>query len=132
MIKPGPGTRTVRIVLRDLSPNALGATYMALGSLAYVVNDGLVRLATEEGLNVYQALFFRGCAMIAIFAAAGRIRGDHLDLTSLTRPLVVRVGAEVVATALFFAAIVHLEFANAQTILIARPLRRNRRGCSDR
>ena len=111
----------MRLVHRNLSPNALGASYMVLGSLAYVVNDGLVRVATEEGLDVYQALFLRGCGMIVVLAVAGRIRNEHLDLASLSRPLVVRVGAEVVATALFFAAIVHLEFANAQTILMVVP-----------
>lgn len=95
--------------------------YMALGSLAYVVNDGLVRVATEEGLDVYQALFLRGCGMILVFAAAGRIRGERLDRRRMTRPLVVRVAAEVVATATFFAAVVQLEFANAQTILMLVP-----------
>lgn len=109
------------VVIRDLSPNSLGALYMALGSLAYVVNDGLVRVATEEGVDVYQALFLRGCGMIVIFAAASRLRNERLDRGSLTRPLVLRVVAEVVATATFFAAIIHLEFANAQTILMLVP-----------
>ncbi len=94
---------------------------MAIGSLAYVVNDGLVRIAAEDGLDVYQALFLRGCGMIAIFAAASRLRGERLDRGSLSRPLVGRVAAEVVATAMFFAAIVRLEFANAQTILMLVP-----------
>jgi len=105
----------------DLSPNALGAIYMTLGSLAYVVNDALVRVATEEGVDVYQALFVRGCGMILIFAMASRRRGERLDRSSFTRPLVGRVVAEVVGTALFFAALVNLEFANAQTILMLVP-----------
>ena len=32
---------------------------MTGGSLAYVINDGLVREATERGLDVYQSLFLR-------------------------------------------------------------------------
>ncbi|MEM8924158.1 MAG: DMT family transporter [Actinomycetota bacterium] len=108
-------------MIRNLSPNSLGAAYMTLGSLAYVVNDGLVRVATDEGLDVYQALFLRGCAMVAIFVVIGRIRGEGVGRASLSRPLVVRVVAEVVATALFFGAIVHLRFANAQTILMLVP-----------
>ncbi len=94
---------------------------MALGSLAYVVNDGLVRVATEEGLDVYQALFLRGCAMVVVFAIASRVRGERLDRRRLRRPLVIRIAAEVVGTAAFFAALVQLEFANAQTILMLVP-----------
>ncbi len=94
---------------------------MTLGSLAAVVNDGLVRLATEDGLDVYQALFLRGCGMILILAAAGRARGERLTRQQLTSPLLVRVAAEVVVAATFFTAIVHIEFANAHTILMVVP-----------
>lgn len=94
---------------------------MTLGSLAYVVNDGLVRVATEEGLDVYQALFLRGCAMVVLFSAWVRTRGSSLRPQDLGRAAWLRVGAEVVATALFFAALVELEFANAQTILMLVP-----------
>jgi drug/metabolite transporter (DMT)-like permease len=94
---------------------------MALGSLAAVINDGLVRVAIEDGLDVYQALFLRGCGTIVIFVAASRVRGERLDRGCLTRPLVLRVAAEVVVVATFFAAIVHIEFANAQTILMVVP-----------
>jgi len=113
-----PGIASTRF---GLSPNALGALYMTLGSLAYVVNDGLVRLAAEEGLDVYQALFLRGCAMIVIFAVASHHRNQRLRLTSVTRPLLARVAAEVAGTAMFFAALVRLDFANAQTILMLVP-----------
>lgn len=104
-----------------MPPNALGALYMALGSFAAVINDGLVRVATEDGLDVYQALFLRGCGMIVIFVIAGRARRQRFDRQFLTRPLVLRVAAEVVVAAAFFAAIVHIEFANAYTILMAAP-----------
>ena len=109
-------------MVRDLPPNALGALYMALGSLAAVVNDGLVRVATEDGLDVYQALFLRGCGMVVIFVAAGRVRGQRLDRQFLTPPLLLRVAAEVVVAAAFFAAVVKIDFANAYTILMAAPL----------
>ena len=105
-----------------MSPNALGALYMTLGSLLAVVNDGLVRLATEDGLDVYQALFLRGCGMMVIFATVGRLRGERFDRQFLTRPLLLRAAAEVVVAASFFAALVHIEFANAATILMAAPL----------
>lgn len=94
---------------------------MALGSLAYVVNDGLIRMGTEDGLDVYQALFLRGCGMVVILAIASRVRNEQLDRRHLTRPLLLRVAAEVVATATFFAALVRLDFANAQAILMLVP-----------
>jgi len=104
-----------------LSPNMLGSLYMAIGSLGYVVNDALIRAATDEGLDVYQSLFFRGVAMTALFAAAGEVRGERLTRERIGQPLVVRVLAELGATALFFAALVQLPFANAQTILMLVP-----------
>ena len=104
-----------------LSPNSLGALYMVVGSLGYVTNDALVRAATEEGLDVYQALCLRGIAMAVIFAALIRGRGDRITRLRVTRPLATRVAAELVATSLFFAALIHLDFANAQTILLIVP-----------
>lgn len=104
-----------------LSPNVRGSLYMVIGSLGYVTNDALIRAATDEGLDVYQALFLRGLAMSAIFAAATRMRGPGLRRDQLSRPLVLRVVAELIGTALFFGALVQLEFANAQTILLIVP-----------
>lgn len=94
---------------------------MVLGSLGYVTNDALIREATEEGLGVYQALSLRGVAMSMLFAAAVTITGARPRKAVFRAPLLVRVGAELVSTALFFAAIVRLEFANAQTILLIVP-----------
>ena len=94
---------------------------MVLASLASVINDGLVRVATDDGLDVYQALFLRGCGMIAIFIAVGRVRGQRFEHRFLTRSLLLRVGAEVVVAAAFFAAVIRIEFANAYTILMAAP-----------
>ncbi len=111
----------MRSMNRDLSPNALGALYMALGTTAAVINDGLVRVATENGLDVFQALFLRGCAMVLILAVACRVRDEPLRRRSLSRPLVLRVAAEVVVALTFFAAVVNIEFANAHTILMVVP-----------
>ncbi len=94
---------------------------MTLGSLAAVINDGQVRIAIEDGLDVYQALFLRGCGMIVVLGVASRVRGERFDRLSLTRPLVLRVASEVMVAAAFFTAVVHLEFADAQTILMLAP-----------
>ncbi len=102
--------------------NARGSLYMVIGSLGYVANDGFVRRATEEGLDVYQVLFFRGLVMVVLFAVAGQVRGQRLAPEHMRAPLLGRVAAEMVASALFFGALVRLEFANAQTILLIVPL----------
>lgn len=107
-----------------LSPNALGSLYMVIGSLGYVINDGLIRAATDVGLNVYQALFIRGIAMSTLFAAFAATRRRTQPLVRrhvLNGPVITRVSAELVGTALFFAALVNLDFANAQTILMLVP-----------
>ena len=105
-----------------LSPNALGSLYMAVGSLGYVVNDAAIRRMTDEGPGVYQALCMRSIVLVFVLAALGRLRGEPTQRFHFGRPMVVRVGAEVAASALFFAAIVRLEFANAQAILQVSPV----------
>ena len=104
-----------------LSPNSLGSLYMVIGSLGYVVNDGLIRAATDQGLDVFQALFLRGLTMTVILAGFMAATGQAFARSQLGGPLVVRVGAELGASALFFAGLVQLEFANAQTILMLVP-----------
>jgi drug/metabolite transporter (DMT)-like permease len=100
-----------------ISANARGSIYMVLGSLGYVINDGLVRKATESDIGVYQALFIRTSMMVVVLAAIAVFRGELTTRHHLRRPLVTRVAAEVVGAALFFGAIVRIEFANAQAIL---------------
>ena len=90
---------------------------MAIGSMGYVVNDALVRLLTERGTGVYQVLFLRSISLAVLFALVGRFRNERYIRGHIERPLLVRVGAEMVGSALFFAAIIRIEFANAQAIL---------------
>ena len=126
-----PSTRQPLSARQSLSPNVLGSIYMVIGSLGYVINDALIRAATDAGLVVYQALFIRGIAMTGLFAAFAATRHRRAQRQQrqqqpirayvLKRPVLIRVGAEVVSTALFFAALVNLDFANAQTILMLVP-----------
>lgn len=95
---------------------------MGVGSLAYVLNDASVRLASEDALGVYQVIALRGIVMALLFVVVGRMRGELPSRDDLTGPVVVRVVAEVVGTVLFFTALVRMEFANAQAILQIVPL----------
>lgn len=116
-----PAGASIPNPLSGLSPNALGAVYMVIGSLGYVTNDALIRVATDEGLDVYQALCLRNIAMTVLFAGIMKARREPIARRRFTGPVIARVAAEVIATALFFAALVQLEFANAQTILLLVP-----------
>ena len=94
---------------------------MTIGSLGYVLNDALIRDATEQGLDVYQALFLRSVGISALLAGFVVVRRETISKAQFGKPLVIRVLAEVVAAAMFFGALVHMEFANAQTILLIVP-----------
>lgn len=78
-----------------LSPDALGSLYMAVGSIGYVVNDAAIRRITDEGPGVYQALCMRSIALVAVFAAIGRVRGEPTQRFHFGRPMMTRVAAEV-------------------------------------
>lgn len=108
-------------MIRRMSLNAQGVVLMTAGSLAYVINDALVRRATEQGLDVYQGLFLRGSLMVVVLAGLSLRAGHRVADLRTDAPTRLRVGAETVSTAAFFAAIVRLEFANAQTILMLVP-----------
>ena len=86
---------------RRLSPNAQGVDLMTSGSLAYVVNDGLVRETTKRGLDVYQSLFLRGGLMIIVLAVWAHRAGYRVHDLRADVPARLRVSAEVVATACF-------------------------------
>ena len=90
---------------------------MALGSLGYVVNDAFIRRTTENGPDIYQVLFLRSIGLACVFAVVGGLRHERTTRVHLQPAVLRRVAAELVATTLFFAALVHLEFANAQAIL---------------
>ena len=94
---------------------------MTIGSLGYVLNDAAVRRITEDGPDVYQVLFMRGVCLTVLFGGLARLQGRTIPIGELRGPLGLRVFAESIAAALFFAAVVRIEFANAQAILQAVP-----------
>ncbi len=90
---------------------------MVLGSLGYVFNDAFVRQATNDGAGVYQILCMRSIGLAAVFGLAGKVHRPDRRQAIRQPALLLRVGAEMVGSALFFAAVIRLEFANAQAIL---------------
>lgn len=104
-----------------MSANVRGSVYMTTGAIGYVVNDALVKAATREGLGVYQALFLRGLVISSIFAVAARMTGVQISRFARDPMVVRRALFETVSVALFFGGLVHMNFANAQTILMVVP-----------
>jgi drug/metabolite transporter (DMT)-like permease len=94
---------------------------MTVGSLAIVANDACVRASVDEGLDVYQVLCLRGLVMATVLAGVCRARGEQLRRSDLTPPFLARLLFELASAGLFFAALVQIEFANAQTILMLVP-----------
>ena len=81
---------------------------MTIGSLGAVLNDAFVRRISQDGPDIFQVLCVRSIGLAIVFAVAGRLRGEQTTRAHFRRPLFLRVGAETIAAALFFAAIVHL------------------------
>ncbi len=94
---------------------------MVLGSLGYVFNDAFVRQATNDGAGVYQILCLRSIGLAVLFGLAGQVHRADRRRAIRQPALLLRVGAEMLGSAFFFAAIVRLEFANAQAILQVVP-----------
>ncbi len=94
---------------------------MVLGSIGYVVNDSLVRKVSDQGLDVYQVLCMRSAGLAVLMYAVGQLRGESFQTSHLQSSVLKRVAAEMLAGVLFFAAVVRIEFANAQAILLLVP-----------
>ncbi|MDG1877734.1 MAG: DMT family transporter [Acidimicrobiales bacterium] len=108
--------------MRTLTPNALGSIAMAFAGFAVTVNDALLRSITDDGPGPYQVLCMRSIAIAMLFFVVGCARGEYTLRAHLSRPLLVRTGAEVVGAACFYTALVRVEFANIQAIVQVIPL----------
>jgi len=95
---------------------------MALGTLAYVVNDAFMVSITNGGPGPYQTLCMRSMVLIVVFGVIGRVRGEHLCRSHLGGALWLRTATEVGGAACFYAALVRVEFANIQAIVQVLPL----------
>lgn len=106
-----------------ISDNLRGALYMNGGMLAFTLNDSLMKAVTET-LPLFQAITLRGIltglALFAIGAAVGGVRlwpGGRDG-----KVILIRSVAEVLATLLFLAALMHMPLANLSAIMQSLPL----------
>ncbi len=95
---------------------------MALGMLAYVVNDAFVKKAVED-LALFQAIFIRGLMLVALISLIARVRGDHRRMRMLrNRRVGVRIGLEAVGTCFFLLGLSNLPLADMTAVLQLVPL----------
>lgn len=105
------------------SDNIKGALLMAASMAAFVSNDALIKLASEEA-SLFQALLLRGLAATAILFAIALWRRELRVRVApdQRRILALRLVGEVGATLCFLTALFNMPLANATAILQSLPL----------
>ncbi|MDZ4093553.1 MAG: DMT family transporter [Paracoccaceae bacterium] len=106
-----------------ISDNARGALYMNIAMLAFTLNDSAMKAVTQT-LPLFQAIFLRGILTIVALLAIGYLLGGVRLWPGGRdgRVIMIRSVAEVAATVLFLAALVHMPLANLSAIMQSLPL----------
>jgi len=109
--------------MRNISANVRGAALMTTAMAAYVSNDALMKLISDE-MGLFQALAIRGLFTIALIGLWALFRGELLaKIPRQDRPaLLWRIIGEIGATFCFLTALFNMPIANATAILQALPL----------
>ena len=108
--------------MRSAAETQRGILAMLIGGALFVVNDALVKLATET-LPIGQLLVVRGffailCMLCIIFAM-----GYTKHIRSAARPVVLlRASLEFVVSLLYVTAISHLPISDLTSIMQATPI----------
>lgn len=107
----------------QLSDNARGALYMNVAMAAFTLNDTAMKAAMQT-VPLFQAIGLRGLmATLALAFIGWRMGGLSLKLPKRDlKFLALRCVAEVLATLLFLAALIHMPIANLSAIMQALPL----------
>jgi drug/metabolite transporter (DMT)-like permease len=107
---------------RSPSDNRLGILYMVAAVTGFIVNDTCVKLASED-IPIGQIILLRSAMAVPIVLVAGWRQGAFRGLSQLgDRFLWLRTLGEVGATALYLAALAHMDIANATAIIQLTPL----------
>jgi drug/metabolite transporter (DMT)-like permease len=109
--------------LHNLSPNTRGIIYMVLAAGAFVTNDTFLKLATEDGLPPFQALFLRGISAtiwcLPLVAATGGLGKLRMTLNGW---VVIRNLCEFGAVVFFIIALKNVDLADITAINMTSPL----------
>jgi drug/metabolite transporter (DMT)-like permease len=105
-----------------MSDNLKGILAILLSALGFVVNDALVKLATEE-LPTGEIIFVRGVMATVILGVAASFARAWRSPTVLLQPaMIVRLLTSAGATMFIVAALRHLPLATTSAILQLTPL----------
>ncbi len=108
--------------MKNLSDNMRGAVYMMFAMAGYVINDAMMKLATDT-LNLYQAIFIRGVIVTALLGIYAWKKGYFTSLkANFSRPLALRIVGEMGGAIFFLNALVNMPIANITAILQVLPL----------
>jgi drug/metabolite transporter (DMT)-like permease len=107
-----------------MTDNSRGILFMCASMLAFTLNDTMMKVVTQS-LPLFEAIFLRGIVatlglMILAIVTTGRLHiwPGRQDLV----PVVLRTVGEIGSTALFLAALVHMQLANLSAIMQSLPL----------
>ncbi|MDH3294271.1 MAG: EamA family transporter, partial [Acidimicrobiia bacterium] len=102
--------------------NLKGAAWMTLGMAGYVANDSLIKL-TAEDFPLFQAIFIRGVMVTVLLGGWILGRGMAPALPgAFTRPVLLRVATEALATAAYLTALTKLPLAGLTAVLQIVPV----------
>ena len=95
---------------------------MVAAMASFILNDALVKY-TSQSLPAAQLIFIRGCMACVVVLLAARAMGALPQLRELgQRWVLVRAGADAVATMIYLTAMFNMPLANATAINLAGPL----------
>ena len=106
-----------------MSNNVKGALIMSASMLAFVLNDGLMKVLFKDW-SIYQAVFLRGVLTIALMVSLALYRNHIFKKISVRnwKFIGLRTAGETGATIFFLSALAHMPLANVTAILQALPL----------
>ncbi|MEQ9606497.1 MAG: DMT family transporter [Kiloniellaceae bacterium] len=109
--------------MNGLSDNSRGALFMAICMAGFVLNDAMIKLATQE-ISLFQAIFLRGMLASLLIGTLAWLRGQLFYRVSRGdgKMLALRVIGELGGTICYLTALMHIPIANATAILQALPL----------
>ncbi|MDT8854483.1 DMT family transporter [Paracoccaceae bacterium Fryx2] len=107
----------------QISDNMRGALYMNIAMAAFTINDSCMKAVTQV-LPLFEAISLRGLATLVMLAVIVALMGGLRLIPGGRdgRIVVIRSLAEVGATILFLAALVHMPLANLSAIMQSLPL----------
>jgi drug/metabolite transporter (DMT)-like permease len=105
-----------------LRANRRGIQFMVLGMACFLVNDALVKYASES-LPAAQLIFVRGVMATLLVLLAAQAMGVLGGAVQAARGWVlVRAGVDALATILYLVSLFHLPLPNVTAINLASPL----------